>query len=539
MKLFKSIIPAALVFAFASCVNEPEVDFGVDTGSETGVIEVGPEGGVHTIKISSPGDWVAMTQEPWMTISPANGKGSVECKVIIDSTLKVDTRMGVIRIQPLNDTENKEFTVSQKGFDYQIVAEKNEVSIADYAAFGSRSFDVVLNSNIDFDVVIPENAQNWLSYKKSELVLDRGARPRNVKVSFEWKVNSRAEQRVAEVKFQPKENVTLGRNDVLKVSQGAAEEIPVGTIKGDSLSLIAINRAIGSWQEFDTAEKMENWSNVEVWKDGPNKGRVRKVNFYLFYTKEPIPYEVQNLTALEDLSFYGNTNTFLLNLDTGEHVSKLTQLKRLVIGAYGLTSLHPSFVNLKNLESLNLNGNNFDAVPAVLTPDNFPNLKSLNLTGCTRSTVYDLSNTVKKNIGGFIEENGFPERLLKWDNLDTLRLSVNYLQGELPSMENHAKWTAEEVHATDTLPDRLIGLPKVLPNTRLLSINLNRLYGDAPDWLLYHPNLDLWVPFSLVFYQEGRASNGTQAGFSNEPVSLDYYYQEYKNKKLNPARVEE
>jgi hypothetical protein len=43
----------------------------------------------------------------------------------------------------------------------------------------------------------------------------------------------------------------------------------------------------------------------------------------------------------------------------------------------------------------------------------------------------------------------------------------------------------------------------------------------------------------LVFYQEGRASNGTQAGFSNEPVSLDYYYQEYKNKKLNPARVEE
>jgi hypothetical protein len=106
-------------------------------------------------------------------------------------------------------------------------------------------------------------------------------------------------------------------------------------------------------------------------------------------------------------------------------------------------------------------------------------------------------------------------------------------------MENHAKWTAEEVHATDTLPDRLIGLPKVLPNTRLLSINLNRLYGDAPDWLLYHPNLDLWVPFSLVFYQEGRASNGTQAGFSNEPVSLDYYYQEYKNKKLNPARVEE
>jgi hypothetical protein len=50
-----------------------------------------------------------------------------------------------------------------------------------------------------------------------------------------------------------------------------------------------------------------------------------------------------------------------------------------------------------------------------------------------------------------------------------------------------------------------------------------------------HPNLDIWAPFSLVFPQEGKTKDGRNAGFYNEPVSLDYYYEIYQNKKYNPS----
>ena len=74
----------------------------------------------------------------------------------------------------------------------------------------------------------------------------------------------------------------------------------------------------------------------------------------------------------------------------------------------------------------------------------------------------------------------------------------------------------------------------MLPNTDFFAINLNRLHGEIPQWLLYHPKLDLWYPFQLVFSQEGKDLEGNVAGFSNEPANLNYYYEEYKNKKYNP-----
>jgi hypothetical protein len=43
--------------------------------------------------------------------------------------------------------------------------------------------------------------------------------------------------------------------------------------------------------------------------------------------------------------------------------------------------------------------------------------------------------------------------------------------------------------------------------------------------------LDWWTPYSLIFPQEGRAADGHQAGFDNEPANLKYYYEQYVNKK--------
>lgn len=536
-RLLYIFVAAALA---AACAPKEELDFEVETGFEGGQIVVGPAGGVQTVKVTATGDWVIITEEPWITVSPANGRGVAECQVNIDSTLLNSHRTGAVRVQSLvSDSDKQDFSILQEGFEYQIALGETEVDVAEYADYDSRHFEVEVRSNVDFDVVLPDGASSWLSYKKSDLVLDRGARPRVAKVRFDWKINSRDEQRTADVVLRPKESVTMGRHDGLKVVQKAAQPIPVGTAKGDSLAILAVSRALNSFLEFDTSERMEHWSNVQVWKEGENKGRVRYVQFFMFNTKEALPFEVQYLTAAEEIVFYSNANQFLKSLDTGEYITKLTQLKRLTIGAYGLVSLHPDFVNLKNLEYLDLSSNCFQTIPDILNEENFPNLHALVLNANQRNTVYDLSNDTRENIGGFIDEQGFPVDLLKWNKLDTLRLSVNYLQGQLPDFEGDEtvpRWTAEEVHATDTLPERLIGLPKILPDTKFFAINSNRLIGDLPDWLLYHPKLDMWTPYSLIFTQEGKTREGKNAGFMNEPTSLDYYYEEYVNKKYNPNK---
>ena len=535
-------LAAAMMFA---CHPDEEIIFGVEVGTEDGNIAIGPEGGLVTINVSAQDEWTAVTEDPWIMVSPANGRGSQKCVVSIDSTIVNVARQGAIRIQNLTTGDKKDFAVTQEGFEYQIALKEDTKELADFAAYESRSFDVEVLTNVDFEVMLPKEAENWLSYKKSELVLDRGARPRKVNLHFDWNVNSRPEERVAKVELKPVEAVKMGRHDTLNVVQKAAMPIPAGTPAGDSLAVLAISRALGCYTEWDTAEKLEHWSNVQVHKDGPDKGRVKYVQFFIFNTKEPLPYEVQYLTAAEEIAFYSNANQFLKSLDTGEYITKLTQLKRLTIGAYGLTSLHPDFKNLKNLEYLDLSSNCFQTIPEILTKENFPDLHSLILNANQRYTVYDLSNDTRENIGGFIEDTGLRrfKDILKWDKLDTLRLSVNYLQGDIPDMkyEGLPTWTYEELKdslavGTTALPEKLVGLPKVLPNAKFFAINFNRFTGTIPDWILYHPNLDLWIPYSLIFSQEGKTKEGKNAGFANEPTSLDYYYEIYANKKYNPNK---
>ena len=545
MKFNKIFIVAAMLLAAVSCKQNPVVDFGVDEKT----IAVGAEGGERTFNVSANGSWVAMTESPWITVSPANGRGSQACSIKVDSTLAFDQRTGVVRIQSLDDSSEKmDFEVVQNGFEYQLTLKDVKKELEDYASFNDRHFEVKVKSNVDFDVVLPEGSSNWLSYTKSDLNLDRGSRPRESVVRFDWQVNSRDIERIADVVFQPKENVQMAKHDGLKVVQKGSVSIPEGTVAGDSLAILSVSRALGMFTEFETNEKMEYWANVKLWKEGENKGRVRYVQFFMFKTVEEIPYAIQYLTAAEEIVIYSNANHFLRSLSTGEHITKLTNLKRLTIGAYGLTELHPDFVNLKNLEYLDLSSNCFEEIPEILTQENFPKLHSLVMNANQRYTVYDLSNDTRVNIGGLIDDDLRTDkgmrsfkRILKWENLDTLRLSVNYLQGELPDMMNEGlpTWTFEELKDSlatglTELPEELKNVPKVLPNAKFFAINFNRFTGVLPEWILKHPRLDIWAPYSLIFSQEGKTRDGKNAGFVNEPTSLDSYYKLYPNKKYNP-----
>lgn len=544
--IYRFALVCAVILTVLGCKENESIKFELDAD----LIEIGPAGGVKTVNISSEDNWIATVQEPWITVSPANGVGSVECKIIIDSALAVNQREAVVRIENQVTKDRRDFKVKQDGFEYQIVLDEPEVNLASYASLEQRVFDVKVKTNVPFEVELPKEAGEWLSYDMSELELDRGARPRQVNIKFKWNINFNPAERGTVVKFNPiNQGITPAVKDDLNIRQEAAEEIEIG-VKGDSLALIAINQALGCWTQWETSEKLEFWDGVEVWKSGENKGRVKSAQFFMFGTKEGLPFQVKYLTAAEELYFYSNTNTFLYSLDPGEHICELTQLRKLTIGAYGLTTLPESFKNLSNLEYLDISSNNFQNVPEVLTKENFPKLTALIMNACQRHNIFDLSNSKVTEYGGLCEEvdvdsdgnKSFPKRLLMWDTLDTLRLSVNYLEGVMPDLTDDPdfpKWTAEEVNACDTLPSILIGKPKVLPQTDFFAINLNRLYGELPEWLLYHPKLDLWYPYSLVFVQEGKTTDGNYAGFVNEPANLDYYYEHYVNKKYNPSNMKE
>ena len=564
MKIRYNIYVLAMaLFVAVGCMNDKVVDF----KSDRRTIEVGASGGVEKVRISSNDEWVASVgfqQEgdenegapnPWITVSPANGRGSVTCDFIIDSALKTKPRQAIVKIHNIATNEEQRITVKQEGYTYNLEVDTESVEVKKFAEYGKRYFDVSVKTNFDFEVEIPREQQFWISREPAsnlseayQLNLNRGVRPREVKVRFNWKINNSDKVRLADINFVPKANIEA-QCDKLSVSQEAAEKIIPDTRAGDSLSLLNIAATMQCWTQYDTSTTMDTWNGVTLWEkrmEGCRPewvGRVKRVEIFLCNSFEGLPYEIRYLTAAEEIYIFSNENSMLKSINLGEDILALTNLKRLTVGAFGLTELPENFY-FENLEYLDLGSNNFQRVPEQINPQNLPKLRALVLNAQQRHLVSDLSNTVHdmEKIGGLIEEEKFPERLLTW-GLDTLVLSVNYLHGELPSFEGRddiPTWSEAEVIAADTLPRELIGTPKIMPTTKTFRINHNRLSGEAPKWLLMHPALDWWMPFSLVFPQEGRDAQGTRAGFTNEPPSLvDYYKNWYPNKKLANSIEEE
>ena len=227
MKKNYILILAMMLVASVACTNDKTIDFDTDRRD----IKVGANGGVEKVKISSADAWVATvgmqedgTPNPWITVSPANGRGSVTCEIKIDSALTVQPRSAVVTIQNIEDNSQQRITINQDGYIYKLEVDDKDVEVKKFAEFGKRYFDVVVKTNFDFDVEIPQNAQHWVSQEipskmgpAYQLNLNRGARPREVKVRFNWKINNSAELRLADIKFVPKENITVAHNDILSV----------------------------------------------------------------------------------------------------------------------------------------------------------------------------------------------------------------------------------------------------------------------------------------------------------------------------------
>ena len=247
----------------------------------------------------------------------------------------------------------------------------------------------------------------------------------------------------------------------------------------------------------------------------------------------------------------------------------------------------------KSLETLNLVSNNFNKlsdITNIVNEKNFPKLRNLILYAQRRTDVVtNIASLGEKNASGVYVYNNYPIglygkvnagtadrqallKLLTWDKLNTLELSYCFLEGELPTDEEMTEALEAAGKATryskadfstnkEDYLDKLVGdtckwllsgwnnhvtckhkdgsvvsedvyplqVPRVLPNCRQLSLNLNFFTGKVPNWILFHPHLVEWNAPTMIFNQQpkGKNSDGAAVGFSNmteDSYSYDYYY---------------
>ena len=339
--------------------------------------------------MSAQNGWVASTEAPWITISPANGNGSVTCQVQVDSAVATTSRTAEIHIQDQVTFDDKVVTVTQEGYRYTIMPQTTTFEIPNYEADAKRYFEVKVKANTNFSLSAP--GASWITVpgEKEEYPSvyffkgDRGVRPREFTVRVEWAVNtdaSKTDPRTAELVFAaatdsgtPDADIQDFDTENINVTQAAATPITGTPRQKDSTALMAIARSLNVWDPWDGSAPMSTWSDVRLWEDGddcPEEwiGRVKYVRFYMCGTENAdcIPYEVRYLDAAEELVFFSNNNKERLNLSTGPYLSELAELKRLTIAYFGLTKLDPSITNLKKLEYLNLAGNNFQTIPSEI-----------------------------------------------------------------------------------------------------------------------------------------------------------------------------
>lgn len=546
---------ASLLF-IAACNDSDEegiTGFTIDTQEVT----LGAIGGMEPVKVASGTKWVAKVDKPWVKVMPANGVGSTNCEIVVDSTLSNDVRHAVVTFVPEGQPK-QELKIHQTGYGKMIGLDKYEVEVPNMGNADKRYFDISVTTNVEFKVDYPLIG-SWVTTTKRnpDISLDYGARPRTIKMRFKWEMNTDPQERIASIKFLPvNEADELEKEVTLTVKQEAAPEI-TDDRRGDSIAIVIASTKLRSMTNWDASERLDYWLGVTVWEKTdkgvtPEQlGRVRSVEFRMPNTKEELPAEIGKIKYLETLVVYGNTNTMLLPSPyrIGNALAGLKYLRNLTISALGITTISKTELesSRKDLITLDLSGNNFTTIPYDLTPANFPGLLNLSLTGNRRySTITDLSTETRDNPGLCIDASSSTlKNLLKWKNLKSLSLSYNLIYGKLPTFINSyngspeygvSTYTDEDIQQNDTLMSaseevkaKLKTIPNILPNAEHFSINLNFLTGDdLPDWLLYHPRFARFDPFTLIYTQDsGKDKSGNIPGFKNEPSNLEWFYERY------------
>ena len=147
-----------LIFSFCllifSCQKDDEPSI-IIKDSEINISNIGDS---QTISFDASMNWTAKSSATWCAISPASGDASIKSLDITVATNEThDARSCIITISI--GALTKTIKVIQAQEDAIILSEKTLKISSE-----SQTLEVELKTNVDFEVIIPENAKNWISH---------------------------------------------------------------------------------------------------------------------------------------------------------------------------------------------------------------------------------------------------------------------------------------------------------------------------------------------------------------------------------------
>lgn len=485
------------------------------------VLDFSADGGVNDIQLTASDEWTVMSDREWCLVSPANGNGSTTCEIRVDSSYLYDTREAHLTFRC--GKYSRQLVIRQLGYDRVIELDKELIEVPDFTDYDEMFENIRVTSNIPYTVDVEyadASRTGWLKVTAEEHPSGSVPRTSTVRVDYELYAETDAD-RVATIVFRQK-NAVEGDTLVesrLTFRQTKAQEI-IPSRQGDSLAVLAIARLMRCAANIDTSTPLIHWTNIDTEEveyvnhkgETVDELRVVGLRFSMFDTDKTIPYQIRKLDQLRTLSLSGNTDAAGKNIVLEDDITYLPHLESLSLLGYGICKLPARMKEMTQLQELELSGNNFTTLPIdIITELDKHSLLYVNFANNRAKDVFGKLNENASDKATLGLHGSLPEALFTLKNVVYIGLSYNYFEGSIPDMGYDASQYETEEEKVANNP--------IMPQLENLSINLNFLTGNIPDWILYHKNLKCWDPFTLVFnqYENGKDASGKRVGFDNTP----------------------
>ncbi len=339
-------------------------------------------------------------------------------------------------------------------------------------------------SNMECEVVIPEEAQDWISVVPLTRALEYNA------ITLQLEPNMGC-TRSAIITIQSIDGTLCINYNITQYGNQDAEI--------ERNALIAIYNALGG----------ENWTNNTNWCSDKPLGEWYGVT-------------VNEYGSVYSLFLTGNNLDGYLPAEIGD----LLHMRRIYCQANNIHGEIPTeMANLKNLEFLWLDGSHFTNVTAIY---NIKSLKHLqislgtnilpeigNLTNLNHLTLYDISGEIPSEIGNLSEleyfrvcrgdsylTGGIPASIGNCTKLKVLDLCYCGLSGSIPEQLGSCTELEEIYLHINNFSGNIPQWLGNCKNLRILELNDNRLSGEIPSNLGESPSLEYLCLFNNSLYGE-------------------------------------
>lgn len=419
----------------------------------------------------------------------------------------------------------RKFLFTDEGLEVMDNAEKIAESYS-----GEMALEFI--SSVPYEVIIPSEAQSWISYnptKAAELhsIVISLAKNEGYARSADITVRSTDGSLSAVFNIRQKSD----REFIEDMERPALEEFYKSMGGGVLCNLYnwCTDAPIYTWDGITTDEVTGRVTGIKIdYIRGYLSGEIPPSisdltelrTFSLDCAISDLPKEFAKLEKLEHLEL-GQTQDGKGNRVTGalpECIYSLKSLKKLIITHHKITSISKDISKLENLEVLNLH---FNKLTGTIPPEigSLSNLNELELSynqingsipkelcKLTRLELLDLglnslSGTIPPEIGQLtnlkllsLGDNGLsgeiPSTISNLTKLERLSLSFNKLTGNIPylgNMTNLKEIILECNELTGNIPDEISNLRKL---TRITLLQ-NKLTGHIPEGMGNPPNLEM------------------------------------------------